>query len=159
MEKQDLENMMDKMNIPKVEIPEYQKEFRTRLLSTKKSAMIGVLLLITPFLFLVGVIFKHYLQIDLGILTALYEYIASLDAKYGDDSIINWVFRFLLLGGPLVAVLYNLFAIVHVRYEKNLKEVIIGIKIKWVNISIILICKIIFFIFVLYLIIENTSQA
>ena len=111
-------------------------------------------MLILPLLFFSGVIFKHYLQIDLGILTFVYEWIGDIDQEYGDSSILNWVIRFFLIIGPLIAIRINLMAILHIRYEKHQKEIVMSLKFKWLNWIIIITCSTIFAIFFLYLIIE-----
>lgn len=155
MEKIKIDKVMENINLPEVEVPQHQREFRVRLLNTKKSTIGSTLFLILPFLFLTGVLFKHYLKLDFWLFTGVFNFIGELDSKYGDQSILNWVFRFLLLAGPPLAVLVSIMGILHLRYDKLQKELIIGLKIKWVNISIILSASLIFIIFFTYLIFEN----
>ncbi len=146
---------MENKEQPSVDISNHREKFRMTLLNTRRSAFLGVLLLIVPFLFLSGVLFKHYLQIDIGIFTAFYEWIGEIDQKYGDSSILNWIVRFFLIIGPLVAIGINLISILHIRYDKPQKEVVISFKVKWLNWTIILLCSTIFIIFSTYLIVEN----
>lgn len=143
------------MNPPTVQVPQHQQEFRVPLLNTRKSAKIGVLLLILPFLFLSGVVLNHYLKIDFGILTSIYVWIGDMDKAYGDNSWINWVIRLLLVCGPLIAILVNLLSIVHIRYEKSHNEVIFSVKLRWSNLVIIVVCSLIFVTFFTYLLLEN----
>lgn len=152
------EEIMENLEPPTVDVINHQKEFRLTLLNTKKSAIIGAFLLILPLLFLSGVILKHYLQIDFGIFTSVYEWIGSVDQKYGDSSLLNWVIRVLLLFGPLVAIGINLLAVLHLRYEKAAKEIVMSLKLKWLNWTIIVLCSTIFFIFFLYLLLENSGH-
>ena len=156
-EKNKIEELMENLEQPTVDVSHHRQEFRLTLLNTKKSGILGLILLILPFLFLSGVIFKHYLQIDLGILTIVYEWIGDIDQEYGDSSILNLVIRFFLIIGPLIAIGINLMAILHIRYEKYQKEIVISLKFKWLNWIIIITCSTIFAIFFLYLIIENTN--
>lgn len=155
--KDKIEEFMENIEQPAVDVSGHQREFRLTLFNTKKSAILGIALLILPLLFLSGVIFKHYLQIDLGILTSVYEWIGDIDRKYGDSSILNWIIRILLLFGPLIAIGINLISILHIRYEKTQKEIVMSLKIKWLNWIIITVCLTIFIIFFLYLILENTG--
>lgn len=111
--------------------------------------------MILPLLFLSGVVLKHYLHIDLGILTSVYVWIGDLDQKYGDNSILNWLIRILLTIGPLVAIALNLMAVTHVRLEKATKEIVLSFKLKWLNWMIVLSCTTVFAIFFLYLLVEN----
>lgn len=153
----DIEELMENLNPPTIDVDQHQKEFRITLLHTKKSAIAGAIFLILPFLFLSGVILKHYLHIDLWLLTSVYEWIGDLDRQYGDNSIINWIIRILLLFGPLIAIGVNLLSITHIRYEKTAKEIVLSFKLRWQNILIILICTIIFSIFFIYIILENSN--
>ncbi|HMC01896.1 MAG TPA: hypothetical protein VKN14_12745 [Flavobacteriaceae bacterium] len=155
--KDNIEHIMEHMEQPTVDVSNHQKEFRLTLLNTKKSSILGLILLILPLLFLSGVIFKHYMQIDLGIFTSVYEWIGDIDRKYGDSSVLNWVIRILLVFGPLAAIAINLISILHVRYEKTQKEIIMSLKVKWLNWTIIAVCSIVFIIFFLYLTIENAT--
>ena len=154
-EKDKTEKLLEDLQQPVVDVSTHQQEFRLTLLNTKKSAVFGVALLILPLLFLSGVILKHYLQIDFGIFTSVYVWIGQADQKFGDKSVINWIIRGLLLFGPLVAIGINLLSVIHIRYEKAQKEILMSIKLKWLNWLIIIFCSLIFFTFFLYLIIEN----
>lgn len=151
----DFEDMFEEVIPPTINIPHHKKEFRLALLDTKKSAAIGAVFLILPLLFLSGVILKHYLQMDFGLFTLVYEWIGRIDREYGDNSILNWIVRILLLFGPLFAVGINLLSILHVRYENLTKEIVIAIKLKPINCLIVITCTLIFSIFFLYLTLEN----
>ena len=146
---------MKNLEQPSIDVSKHQSEFRLALLNTKKSAITGVFLLILPLLFLSGVVLKHYMQIDLGILTSVYEWIGEIDHRYGDRSILNWAIRALLIIGPLAAIAINLLAVSHFRVEKARKEIVLSFKMKFFNWLIILICSTVFAIFFLYLIGEN----
>ena len=156
--KTNIEEIMRNIERPIIDVSTHQQEFRLTLLNTKKSAVLGIALLILPLLFLSGVILKHYLQIDFGILTSVYEWIGDMDHKYGNNSILNWIIRILLIFGPLVAIGINLISILHMRYEKATKEIVISLKLKWLNWTIITVCSTIFVIFFIYLVIENNGH-
>ncbi len=148
---------MKDLKPPTINVSHHQKEFRLTLFNTKRSALLGGVFLILPLLFLSGVIFKHYLQIDFKILTWVYEWIGNLDKQYGDNSILNWIIRSLLILGPLFAIGINFISILHIRYEKASKEIIMAIKLKWLNWIIIILCSIIFLVFFSYLVLENIN--
>jgi len=148
---------MENLEPPTIDVSQHQREFRMTLLNTKKSAIAGVILLILPFLFLSGVMLKHYLNIDLWLFTSVYQWIGDLDRQYGDNSIINWIIRILLLFGPLAAVVVNLLSVTHIRYEKLSKEIVMSFRLKWLNWLIVGICSLIFLIFFFYLILENIN--
>lgn len=152
---QSIEELMDDLQVPEVTVDKHQRVFHLTLLNTRKSALLGVLLLLLPFFFLTGVIFSHYLEMEIPVLTSIYHWIADLDRQYGDDSVLNWIVRLLLLLGPLMALAVNLLAVLHVSYQKTLKEVVIALKLKWQNWLIIGICAGFEIVFFLYLILEN----
>jgi hypothetical protein len=155
MSRNKIHDIMENLEQPTIDVSKHQREFRLTLLNTKKSAITSSILLILPFLFLSGVVLKHYMQIDFGFLTSVYEWIGMLDQKYGDNSILNWIIRILLTIGPLAAIALNLLAVTHVRYERTIKELVLSFKMKWLNWLIILICSSVFAIFFLYLLVEN----
>lgn len=154
-EKDKIEKLMEELQQPVADVSAHQQEFRLTLLNTRKSAIFGIVLLILPLLFLSGVVLKHYLHIDFGIFTSVYVWIGNADRKFGDNSVINWIIRGLLLFGPLLAVGINLLSIIHIRYERAQKEIVMSIKLKWLNWLIIISCLLIFATFFMYLIIEN----
>lgn len=153
--KKQMQDMMENLDTPSVNIDRYRNEFRLTLLNTRKSAVAGLLLLIIPFLFISGVLLKHYLHIDFGVLTSVYEWIAEADRKFGDRSALNWLLRALLILGPLAAIALNLAAVLHIRYERAAGEILVAAKLKWLNWSIIVICSLVFAVFFFYLLIEN----
>jgi len=156
MEQKEFEKKMENLNVPKLKVTEHQQAFRATLMNTKKSLFWGVIFLILPFLFLSGVLLKHYLEVDAWIFTGVYEWIGEQDRLYGDRSLVNWIIRLLLLFGPLVAIAFNLFAILHIQYDRTLKEIIIAVKLRWLNLAIVFLCSLIFGVFFLYLVIENS---
>jgi len=154
MEKDNLEDDMKNLSSPNVSAESHMKYFKIYLLNTKKSAYIGYILLLTPFLFLLGVIFSFYLEIKIPVVNGVYKWISEND----DTPVLNWVQRFLLLDGPLVAILINLLSILHFQWDSKLKEFIVTLKVKWLNLSIILVCGLIFLIFFTYLVVENMGH-
>jgi len=159
MEEKDLNKLLENMEQPKLDVHAHQDEFRLTLLNTKRSSMAGIILLILPFIFISGVVFNHYLGIQIPIIGNMYEWITDLDREYGDHSALNWSVRLLLLFGPLIAGAVNLMAITHIRWEKVQKELIISFKMRWQNLLIIGICFFIFSIFFTYLTFANLGHA
>jgi len=157
MTKKKINEVMENMNLPHVDVSEHQRVFNLTLLNTRKSAIAGVVLLILPLFFLTGVLFKHLMGLHIPILTGIYEWIGEMDRSYGGNSILNWAIRFLLLVGPLLAIGINFLSVIHIRYEKTTREIILSLKLKWLNWTIIILCSFIFMVFFLYLIVENTA--
>lgn len=125
------------------------------ILSARISNRATIILAIVPVIFTVGVIFAEYLRLDWKLFTGFYEWVVQLDQEYGDTSILNWILRFLILGGPAVIVFLNLLAILHVYFNRSQKEIIFTIKLKWISILIVLFGLAFFLYFFGYLIVEN----
>lgn len=148
---------MKKVNPPTVDTPSHRHELRTTLLNAKRSSILSLLFLLLPVLFFSGVIFKHYLHMNMGLLTSVYEWITFHDTTYGDRSVLNWIIRLLLTLGPLVAMGLSLLGILHVSYSKEIRELTFSIKIRWLNLTVVLIGLFIFATFFLYLVVENAG--
>lgn len=135
-----------------MESKSYANRFRTYLLNTRRSAIVGLLLLVLPFLFLLSNIIEYVLKFNPGIIRK----VVDLFVYFDQYPALWFVGPLILLGGPLVAVLLNLLSILHIHYEKKSNEVILSIKLKWLNLIIIVVCVLIVGAFFLYLIVENT---
>lgn len=153
MKLEELENKMKNLESPDIRDEGYQDYFKLYLISTKQSAGFGILLLLAPVIFVTGMLFKYQLGIDLGILTAIASWIGDADHIPG----LNWLVRFALLGGPLLAVLINLLAITHFQYQKSSRELLVTFRLRWFPILFILFCMGILAVFFVYLIVENAG--
>jgi len=149
---------MDNLDKPQIDISKHKEELRLRLLNSKKSSRLGLVLMALPCLFLLGMLVKEYFGYDLGLFTFVYDILSEHDRRYGDTSVVNWLFRFLVLGGLPVAIYLNIASLLFVKYEKDRKELFIAFKIKWVNILIAVVCLAVFIIFFIYLVEENIRR-
>ncbi len=158
MNKKEFINKMENLAKPSIVSKTHGQKLKLTLMNTQKSAVFGVFLVIAPFLFASGAIFKHELGMDFKIFTWFFDLIGAIDPD-SDSSLISWGIRFLLLGGPVIAVIINLLAILHFQFDSIAKEFQVTMKLKWGNIAVILFCSFIFMIFIVYLLIENLNQA
>lgn len=157
MEKKEFMDKMENLAKPEIISESFQRKLKITILNTQKSAVFGIFLVIIPFLFAVGAIFKHELGLDFKIFTWLFDFIATIDPD-SDSSVLSWIIRSVLLGGPLLAIFINLLAILHFHYDKTAKEILITLKLKWQNLAIILFCSSVFMIFFIYLLVENIGN-
>lgn len=154
MKKKDIINIMENLNTPSVESNIYSNSFKIRLINSKKSATFGILLMLLPIIFFFGMFFKYNLGIKLPLVWSIAEKLAQVDHIPG----LNYLVRFLLLGGPVITILLNLMAITHVLYNKLSRELIFSFKLKWVNILIIVGCFFLLSAFLLVLLVENINH-
>ena len=152
MNKEDLIHQLEQLNPPAMESNTYANRFRTYLLNTRRSAILGLLLLVLPFLFVLGNLIEYVLKLNAGIIRKVIDLFIFFDQYPG----LWFLGPLLLMGGPLLAVLLNLFSILHVHYEKKSNEVIFSLKVKWLNIMVLLVCVLIVGTLFLYLVVENT---
>jgi hypothetical protein len=155
MEKQAFLKKMENLESPNLASKIHQRQLKLTLLSTKKSATFGILLVLTPFLFAFGMILKYNLGLDFGLVTTFPSWLVSLEDR---SIILTFLIRALLLGGPLVAVMINLLAILHFQFDGQAKEVLVSIKLKWLNIAVIAFCSVVSLIFLSYLLVENINN-
>ncbi|TBW30001.1 hypothetical protein [Gramella sp. KN1008] len=128
-------------------------KLRTGSQGRKITTITSLVLLILPLLFLTGVIFKHYLKTDLWIFTSVYEWIILSDQKYGNTSPVNWIIRFLLLGGPFLAFFINFLFVFEYRRSASF-----SMSYKWINLLLIISGAFLCLIFLSYLIMENMTM-
>ncbi len=110
------------------------------LLNTRKTAVVGGLLICLPVLFIIGLVVSKYMDVDLKAYTFIYDWVIQLENRYGNTSTLNWLIRLFFLLAPILAIILNLLSIVHARYERPNKELIFAVKVRWLNIIIILAC-------------------
>ncbi len=151
MDNDEFSKKLQKMHKPEIESPTHQMQLKITLLNAKRSARIGLILVILPCLFLAAVLIKYFLHINLPSFSALEEWMSKKD----QNVLIKLLFPLLLMGGPLLALIFNLLAILHFNLDKKAKEFIITLKFKWFNIIVSLICLLILFCFFLYAVGEN----
>ncbi len=151
MENEEFSQELQKMHKPQIESATHQVQLKITLLNAKRSAGIGIILVIIPCLFLLAVLIKYFLHINLPSFFALEEWMAD---KHHHE-FIKMLIPLLLIGAPLIALIFNLLAILHFNFERKMNEFIITVKLKWINIIVSLICLLILFFFFLYAVGEN----
>ena len=151
MENDEFSEKLQKMHKPEIESLTHQVQLKVTLLNAKRSTRIGVILVILPCLFLGAVLIKYFLHINLPSFSAFEEWMSEKD----QNVLIKLLFPLILIGGPILALILNLLAILHFSFDKKAKELIITLKFKWFNIIVSLICLLILFCFFLYAVGEN----
>jgi hypothetical protein len=154
MEKEDLIKKLQEMDKPNFVNEQHRAELKMTLLNASKSAKAGVLLVVLPLLFLTGVFLKYLLHIHLPSFTRLEDWMAE------EDKVIFYrvLIAILLIGAPLLGLGLNLLAIVHMVRNREADEIIITIKLRWINILVSIVCAIILFVFLCYAIGENVNR-
>ncbi|MCG8604713.1 hypothetical protein MJD09_06915 [bacterium] len=155
MDKQEFLRKMENLESPDLASETHRRQLKLTLMNTQKSATFGVFFVLTPFLSAFGMILKHNLGIEFGLFTTFPSWLVTLEER---SLILTFLIRTLLLGGPLVAIMINLLAILHFQFDGQAKEVLVSIKLKWLNIAVIAFCSLIALIFLSYLLVENINH-
>ena len=124
---------------------------RLTILNARASATFGIWVILIPALFLIFVLLKYYLRIDSTFLTSIEDFITRIDRSPA-----TWFLQpILLLALPAVSIIINLLAITHVSWERQAKVLTLSMKLRLINILILVASTVIVACFVLYLLVEN----
>jgi lantibiotic transport system permease protein len=154
MENEEFSRKLQQMHKPQIESATHQMQLKITLLNAKRSAGIGVVMVVIPCLFLLAVLMKYLMNINLSSFSALEEWMADKN----HNVLIKMLIPLLLIGAPFIALIFNLLAILHFSFVKKVNELIITVKLKWFNIIVSLICLLILFCFFLYAVGENLGR-
>jgi hypothetical protein len=130
------------------------QELKLMILSMRSSATLGVWIIIIPLLFLFFVILKYYFRMNTEFLTDVEIFIGKVDKNP-----VTWFLQpLLLLVLPFASILINLLAITQIHWQPEHKILNFSVRLRWLNIIIMLVSTIIVTIFILYLITENLAS-
>jgi hypothetical protein len=77
MNKEDLINNLHNMQKPDISGGIHQQQLKMTLLNSRRSANFGIVLVIVPCLFLVGIFLKYLLHVPLPLFSAAEEWLAE----------------------------------------------------------------------------------
>src|SRR5436190_8589406 len=150
MKPEDFEKKMEGLKAPKSEANP-PKELRLATVSARRSAALGAWFVIVPWLFFIAMLLKHRFNVDFGLIDTVEEMMAALDR----DPSTWWIGPFLILGLPMLSIIINTLAITHFKWESFTGSLIVSIRLKWINIAVLMVSLTIVGIFMLYLAAEN----
>ncbi|MEP6595511.1 MAG: hypothetical protein ABJA71_06170 [Ginsengibacter sp.] len=151
MEKDDLIKKLEHMQKPEIVSESHRVQLKLTLLNAKRSAKIGVFLIVIPCLFLIGIFLKYLLHINLTTFSSLLEWMSEKDK----NPVLHILIPLILIGAPVVGFALNMLAILHVEWNKIPNEIIITLKLKRRNLIIAFVCAVILVCFFIYAIGEN----
>jgi hypothetical protein len=134
MKNEDVENMLNRMQIPEPEKVVQPRQLKIPLLSYRKSSKAGLWLLLLPLTFALTIVLK----IELGIQSQLIESVRKFFAFIDNHVVLTYLIPLIFLGFPTVTMAMNLLAICHFQNNPETKELIITIKRRPLNIAIFL---------------------
>jgi len=154
MEENDFLNRMENLKKPEVNAETSRRQIKFVLLSARKSATWGIWFLIVPIFFFCCVAVKYLLHWNWSIAGRFLDWMADLDKSMSFPAVS--ILLFIVL--PAVGAVMNLLAIMHFWYEKDANELVVTVKVRWVNITLAMICVAVIGIVLLYAISENAGE-
>ncbi len=151
MEEKEFLNKMDNLKKPDFDNKEPDRNLKLAIIGSKKSAAMGVWFLVVPGYFLLMMLMKYYFNVNLHIIDIFEDFVASIDRSSGTKFITPLFF----IGLPIAGIVINLLSIMFFEYDKVKKQINISIKLKPLNILLVILSLAVVSVFMLYLITEN----
>jgi len=154
MEKNDFLKKMEELKKPNVVADASRRQVKITIMSAQKSAFWGMWFLIVPLVFFACVVIKELLHLNWGIAGGFLDKIAELDRSAST----KWVTPVMFILLPKVCALLNLLAIMHFSYDKAARELLVAIKIRWINIILAVVSLAFIAMVLLYGIMETAAE-
>lgn len=134
MKKDEVDEMLSKMDVPRPEHLKHPQELKMPLLSYKKSSRAGLWLLAVPFTFVLIVFLKY----RIGIASSLLDGVEDFFVAIADHAVLTYLIPVIFVGLPLFAMVVNFLAICHFTSNKETRELHVTIKYRPLNIVVFL---------------------
>jgi hypothetical protein len=154
MEEQDFLSKMENLRKPEVSAETSRRQIKIALLNARRSAAWGIWFLVVPAFFFCSVVIKYLLHADWSIAGNFLDWMATVD-KSMSIPIVN-ILLFVIL--PAAGAVINLLSILHFIYDKATRELIVTIKLKWLNVILALLSLAVIGVIMLYAISENSAE-
>jgi hypothetical protein len=156
-DKDEFLKQMENLKVPDIQPGEYQQIVKMAVMNAERSATLGVWLIVLPCYFLLCVFMYYHFHIHISWFEAMYKLLLSLNKTPH----ISFMGPLILVILPIICIVINALAIIHVSTQKygpgpiSVRELNISIRLKILNILLILISKAILCIFIIFAITEN----
>jgi len=151
MEENEFIKKMDELKKPDFAGKEPNKKLKLAIINSKRSGALGVWFLLVPCYFLFMIVMKYYFNVNLHVIDIFEDFIASLDKS----PLTKFIAPLFFVGFPIAGIVMNLLSVMFFEYDKKQKQINMSIKLKPLNILIVIISVSVLSIFALYLITEN----
>jgi hypothetical protein len=158
-DKDEFLKQMENLQVPDIDPHEHPKMVKMAIMNAERSAALGVWLIVVPCYFLLCVFMYYYFHMHVGWFGAMFTLMASLEKT----PYIDFLGPLILFVLPIVCIIINALAITHVQVQKpgagqsKVREISFTIKLRLLNILLILISLVIVCIFISYVMTENIS--
>jgi hypothetical protein len=143
MSKKDIKSRLENLAVPEAADPADQKIIKLAILSARSSAQTSVWLLAVPAVILLGAMFDSLLHISLPPWSWIKD-----NGQYWPLWLRVTLFTTVVMVFPVIAVLLNVLSIIWFSYDRAQKVLNISIKLKTVNLVIIIIAGVLAALFI-----------
>ena len=154
MEFEDLENKLNNMTKPQFSAIEHQQNLKLAIINSRTSTKISLWLLSIPLAIFIGALLQLTIHISIPPWSWIHLYSSRwpLEVRMG-------IFMIVVIIIPFIVVIINLLSITWLNYDKELKVLNISIRIRPINMILLLIGAIIGGLFTIHSIIEWVNHA
>lgn len=158
-DKDEFLKQMENLQVPDINPEQHPRMVKMAIMNAERSAALGVWLIVMPCYFLLCVFMYYFFHIHSGWFAAMFTLLSSLDKT----PYIDFLGPLILVVLPIVCIIINALSIIHVQVEKHgpqqskAREFGITIKIKPLNILLILISLAVVFVFIAYVMTQSIS--
>jgi lantibiotic transport system permease protein len=144
----DFEKQLENMAKPlgAVESP---NEIKLAIVNAQRSATLGIWFIIVPCYFLFCAFLFYFFHLDHGFFGSIFVLLSMLENKA------QWMAPIVLVGLPLISFVLNALAISHFSVDRADGMIYVNIRLRWLNIVILLVRIAIVSLFIAYAFILN----
>jgi hypothetical protein len=128
-------DMLGGMDVPQVKKIGHQEELKIPLLSYRKSSKAGLWLLVLPVIAMLTMVLKY----DVGVASSLVDGLKQMFGAIDRNPVFTYLIPMILLGLPLAVLVINFMAICHFARLRDQRELIITIKLRAMNLALVLV--------------------
>jgi hypothetical protein len=155
MKPSDFEKKMENLVTPRAEDVKPPVEIKLTVVNASRSAAIGIWFIAIPGYFLFCVFMKYYFHVNLGIFDTMVELMSDLDKH----PLMKFLSPILLVGLPVTGIILNALAITHFSFDRISGILHISIKLRWINLAVLVVSLGLVAVFMLYVIVENIHHS
>lgn len=134
MNKDEVDEMLSKLDVPRPEHLKHPQELKMPLLSYRKSSRAGLWLLALPLTFPVVAFLKY----RVGIVSSVLDAVLRFFHRIADHSVLTYLIPVIFVGLPLLVMIVNLLAFCHFASDRDTKSLVVTIKFRPLNIVVFL---------------------
>jgi hypothetical protein len=151
MTPEEFERKMEDLKSPSAENVKPPVEIKLAIVNAQQSANIGLWFVAVPYVFIILMVLKYELDVNLGIVDAFSRAVGKIDG----NPWLWWLQPFFLIILPATGIVLNILSITHFVHDRNNSTLTMTIKFRWLNIVVLVLSLFVVGLLALYLIVEN----